>query len=70
MDKLKTCPFCGGEAQVTIYGISDRTYSVHCQSCFAMMGHEERTWSGLRGKLFYSTEEEAVDAWNKRYKEG
>lgn len=70
MDKLKPCPFCGGEARVTIYAISDPVYTVQCQSCFAMIGREQQTWTGLRGKLFYSTEEEAVEAWNKRYKEG
>ena len=54
MTELRKCPFCGGEA--TIY--EDRHeniiygYNVACDNCCAT--------------IFADTEEEAIEAWNKR----
>ena len=53
--KLKSCPFCGGEAEIQ-YGACDyNVYQAVCkeQNCHAMSG-----WS--------DTPEEAAEAWNKR----
>ena len=53
--ELKPCPFCGREAQIW-QGIEHSSYRVACKSqyeCAAQVGP-------------YDTEEEAVEAWNKR----
>ncbi len=60
--KLKPCPFCGGKASTTkrerwkdescTYSRPD--YGVSCQECYA------------KGYQYYSTVEEAIEAWNKR----
>lgn len=50
-DKLKPCPFCGGEAIVD--GCDDTLWIVICKECNASIGHKE-------------TKEEAIEAWNKR----
>lgn len=57
--KLKTCPFCGGEAHVikckeamASFGTM-RSYKVECAYCFC------GTWR-------YPSEEKAVSAWNRR----
>ena len=49
-DKLKPCPFCGGEAGLAIVKLWNHVY---CNSCHA------RT-------TMYSSEEQAIDAWNTR----
>ena len=51
MTKLKPCPFCGGEAST--YVAYDDGYYVCCDECGC-------------GLPVYNTEEEAVEAWNKR----
>lgn len=58
MNKLKSCPFCGGEGEL------DRTwwweeweYYVHCTQC------------NVRTARYHFEEEEAIEAWNKRKKE-
>lgn len=51
-DKLKPCPFCGGEAKFfedKYYQI----YSVTCTECDA-------------GTNAYGIEQDAIDAWNRR----
>lgn len=48
-NKLKKCPFCGGEAHVV--GILTRW--VVCDECGAEL-------------KFFKTEEEAIEAWNRR----
>lgn len=49
-EELKTCPFCGGEAEIVISG-GDRR--VDCKKC------------GARSD-WYDTEAEAIAAWNRR----
>lgn len=52
-EKLKPCPFCGGEAE-TDYAWHDRNYpGVHCNDCGAYV-------------FDYDSEEKAVEKWNKR----
>lgn len=52
--ELKPCPFCGGEARLTVYfGLLDGApFEVSCQECGARITDFER--------------EEAVAAWNRR----
>ena len=54
MSKLKRCPFCGGKARLTYnrYG----SHYVQCDN--VSCGIKPVTW-------IYTTEEEAVEAWNK-----
>lgn len=57
--KLKTCPFCGGEAKVFKYRKARKSfgtlfsYEVECVYCFVRTGR-------------YPSEEKAVNAWNRR----
>ena len=48
--KLRECPFCGGEADCWS---EDTNYSVMCRDCKAF-------------GLYYRTEHEAIEAWNRR----
>lgn len=52
-NKLKPCPFCGGEAEYGANSVQGYEY-VRCASCKA------RTWS------CYETKEQAAQAWNTR----
>ena len=56
-EKLKPCPFCGGEAYLE--PASDTPSIVICMKC------------GARGKWFevskhYCSDEKAIEAWNRR----
>ena len=48
-DKLKPCPFCGGEAIVD--GCDDTLWIAICKKCNASIDYKE-------------TKQEAIDAWN------
>lgn len=50
-EKLKSCPFCGGEARTIPYSFED--FAVRCKECGCGTG-------------IYDTEEEAIEAWNRR----
>lgn len=50
-DKLKPCPFCGGEA--IIDGCDDTLWSVICEKCNASINYNE-------------TKQDAIIAWNRR----
>lgn len=56
MRELKSCPFCGGEAQISDGGYSGKCFATRCQNerCVA------------HGQAVYETEEEAIAAWNTR----
>ena len=64
-EKLKPCPFCGGEVRVTdvipprLY-IEDTAYCVFCASCDLLFGFD-MDYGGE-----FATEKEAVEAWNRR----
>ena len=49
-DKLKSCPFCGGEAELAIVKLWNHVYCKNCHSRTTM----------------YSSEEQAIEAWNNR----
>ena len=62
MDKLKPCPFCGGEAHTYTFtnteaGIIRKCWLVHCSGCG--LNHPTSKKCG--------TEKEAVKWWNKRF---
>lgn len=61
MDKLKPCPFCGGEAQLIKNEYGDNTgYAfVICQDC----GNRAKKFSK---SLDFCAVEEAIEAWNRR----
>lgn len=58
--KLKKCPFCGGEAEAT--EMQDTWYNdtmhwyICCSKCSCCLG----------GYGEFTTEAEAIEAWNKR----
>lgn len=60
-DKLKSCPFCGGKAQIVEEhsGLGCTTYHIQCQNKIECPLHYART------KRFYK-KSEAVEAWNRR----
>lgn len=61
MKELDNCPFCNGKAVLTHWSPMFRTSRfpvVECMDCGAM------TW------LYYETEQDAVEAWNRRPNNG
>lgn len=57
MTKLKSCPFCGGEAKLV------RNWNLHhimCRSCGATIGDVKRHPNDFR------TRDEVIAAWNSR----
>lgn len=52
--KLKTCPFCGGEAVVMGSDDDCRFDMVVCLKC------------GLKAKWYHNYKDEAINAWNTR----
>ena len=54
-EKLKPCPFCGGEASVyeTGYMYSAPQYYICCDECGS-------------GIAVFNTEQDAIEAWNRR----
>jgi Lar family restriction alleviation protein len=55
---LKYCPFCG-EDNARLKHTIDRESYVECESCFAQTTKFEMSYS-------YSSDEKAIEAWNKR----
>jgi hypothetical protein len=55
-NKIKPCPFCGGEGRVTDGGHSGRNFYIHCRNehCIAY------------GGITKAFREEAIAIWNKR----
>lgn len=58
-EKIKSCPFCGGRADVG-YAINDyNRWGVCCSNCGCTV--EVETWKGVE-----DTKENAIKAWNRR----
>lgn len=53
-EELKTCPFCGGKAEMLNY--SENEWLVRCTDCDGMV------------ERWRETEEEAIEQWNRRTK--
>lgn len=77
MEELKPCPFCGNKAEL-LYRSNDIPYSIVCTSklyedCFLYSGYEERQENDARSwddvLSWYNDREEAIKAWNTRYKD-
>lgn len=78
MDKLKPCPFCGGQAMVnqTAYGTTDLascklSFSIGCQKCGAT-APKSRGFIAINlssnGDLniWHDDRTAAIEAWNRR----
>ena len=50
-EKLRRCPFCGGEAEVWLSEVTDRAV-IYCKVCDA--------------QIMKPNEQEAIEAWNRR----
>lgn len=58
MEKLKPCPFCGGEAHIKeVVSACETLYTVGCSDIECM---------GFETLLCKPTKEEAIVAWNRR----
>ena len=62
MASLKSCPFCGGIAEVISTGKYE--YSVLCNGCGVFIGHTDKGMTD-----FYRSGEDAVRDWNRRVKD-
>lgn len=66
--ELKRCPFCGGEAEI-VRG-DEGGYYVECQECLTVHGAKyllSGSYSiGIVTFGIYNTEQEAIEAWNRR----
>ena len=64
MDKLKPCPFCGGEAYTmhtqANYVLWSGEWAVGCAGCGLLFGYD------LDYGGHYEKEEYAIEAWNDR----
>ena len=61
MDELKPCPFCGGKAELRHFAGINVTSYVRCMDCKA------QTFE-FRISTEQSSDEEAIEAWNRRVK--
>lgn len=55
---LRNCPFCGGSASLKFANTTEE-YFVDCDL-------EKETCAVIPSTWFYETEEEAIEAWNRR----
>jgi Lar family restriction alleviation protein len=61
-NELKPCPFCGGYAHI------DKTSSMTCFRDAAIYCEGCNSWYVL--DAFSATEEDLIDAWNRRVNDG
>ena len=67
--ELKPCPFCGGEARIieAEIGMFEDGYAVYCGgTCGVKMGVDGRLGEAYKWTPYFSTEAEAIEAWNTR----
>lgn len=80
MEELKRCPFCGGKAEffiddgLPVYITKSIEVGIRCSKCYALIpGNYFKTdvFVDDNGdvKSISDGEKEAIEAWNKRYKE-
>lgn len=58
IDKIKPCPFCGGEAKVRRVGRWKQRFSVFCSRCYK---------TTIPGKSWKLTKQGAIREWNSRW---
>lgn len=67
--KLRECPFCGGNAVVISAPLSG-VWLIQCKTCTAMIGRKTKVISTIHGKEYFETSEAAEIAWNRRADDG
>lgn len=80
-DKLKPCPFCGGEARIQVTDDEGNLKSeIYLENPYSGVGyvivHDENNstdccpiatnFDEIQGRYIYTSKQEAIDAWNKR----
>jgi endogenous inhibitor of DNA gyrase (YacG/DUF329 family) len=60
-NELKTCPFCGGEAELVDFGKYDEEFRVICNGDGCI---------NSAARVTYLQEKQAIAAWNKRVEGG
>ena len=63
--KLRECPFCGGEVELDFVG--EDFYMVRCDKCASATSFAKVLEDGTAED---STKEETVEAWNRRVDNG
>ena len=63
MTKLKPCPFCGGEAELTHTNDNNHYPFVRCKYGAYL---KPKCMANMYPWLNYKTDEEAIEAWNRR----
>lgn len=67
MAELKPCPFCGGEISLVLYsGFGFMLHHAHEDNPECPIASYECDGGILGGVYIYGTEEQAVEAWNRR----
>ena len=61
--KLKPCPFCGGEAELTHTNDNNHYPFVRCKYGAYL---KPKCMANMYPWLNYKTDEEAIEAWNRR----
>ena len=62
IEKLKPCPFCGGDAEIRMNTFGDSEVGYYRAVCFGKEAHCLDHWSDTR--------EEAIEIWNRRVEDG
>ena len=63
MTELKSCPFCGGEAELTHTNDNNHYPFVRCKYGAYL---KPKCMANMYPWLNYKTDEEAIEAWNRR----
>lgn len=67
-DNLKPCPFCGGHDVRKVTTVFD--CAIFCANCHGTMRRENFIQRDSLGETLKEAEPEAIEAWNRRAKDG
>lgn len=71
MAELKPCPFCGGKVSIVLYsGLGFMLHHAHEDNPECPIASYECDGGILGGVYIYGTEEQAVEAWDRRVNDG